>query len=110
MGGMKLAALLLAAVLTTACIHPMPNPGQVVLSCAMDAAKDPHIKEQILDALTQGNFESILLGLLNPALGITEATVLCIIHSFIGTLGADPSRAAQYQHARAYLLARGVQL
>jgi hypothetical protein len=100
--------LLLLASLDNACIHPMPNPGQVVISCGWDAVSDPRIKQEILDALAQANFEAAILSLINPGLGITEAFVICFLKSYLATpgAGADSVRA---QHARAYLQRRGVQ-
>ena len=106
---MKALALLLLAASCDACIHPMPNPGQVVISCGMDAVKDPAIRQEILDALAQANFESAVLALINPALGITEAVVLCFIKSYLATPGAHVgAESVRAQHARAYLERRGV--
>ncbi len=90
-----------------ACLHPVPNPGQVVISCTMDAVKDPKVLDAVMNALAQPNFEAALLGLIDPAIGVTAEVVACVLHSFLGKLGADPAKSQQYSRARTYLSHHG---
>jgi hypothetical protein len=106
---MKTILALLTVLVAAGCAHPLPTP-QVLLSCAIDAAKDPKFRDALLNALAQPNFEAAVFAILSPALGWTEAAAICVIDSMLGRLGADPARTVQYEHARAYLTARGVVL
>ncbi len=99
----------LVIVLTTAsaCVHPLPNPGAVVLTCTMDAVKDPALRDAIFNALAKADFASAIASLINPALGVTAEVVACVLHSFLGKLAGDPANAGRYQRARQYLESHG---
>lgn len=103
-------ALLLLATLLGACVHPTPNPGQVVLSCVTDASKDPKLLDALLDALAKPNFMTAITSLIDPALGWTAEVVACALHSFLGKVAATPTNALERQHARAYLKAHGYEV
>jgi hypothetical protein len=107
---MKTLAVLLLATITSACIHPTPNPGTVLVSCARDATNDPKLLDALLDALAQANFMAAITSLINPAVGWTAEVVACALHSFIGRVSATPGNALEREHARAYLRARGYEV
>lgn len=91
------------AFLIGSCVHPLPNPGAVVVSCTMDAVKDPAILDAVMAALSQPNFAAALASLVNPAIGVTTEVIACILHSYLGKLSADPHHPERYQRARTYL-------
>ena len=109
-----LTLVLLAAVVTPACVHPTPDPGTIVVSCVTDASKDPKLLEALLNALAQPNFIAAITSLISPALGWTAEVVACALHSFLGVAndkpGATPVGATEREHARAYLRVRGYQV
>jgi hypothetical protein len=107
---MKLFALLLLVTTTAACVHPAPNPGTVLVSCATDATKDPKLMDALLEALGKANFMAAITSLIDPALGWTAEVVACTLHSFLGKVSATPTNAVEREHARAYLRARGYQV
>lgn len=101
-------ACLLAAILAaSACPHPPPNPGQIVVSCTMDAVKDPAVIARVMDALAQPDFRAKIAGIIATIPGVTGEVVACIIRSYLGQMGADPARAQQYERGRAYLREHG---
>jgi hypothetical protein len=105
--------LLLAAVaaspslLLLGCPHPVPNPGQVVLSCTMDAVKDPKVLQAVMDALAAPDWRGKLASLIGVVPGVTGEVIACVLRSFLGQLGADPAKAQQYSRARTYLHEHG---
>lgn len=102
-----LAVLALAAI---ACPHPPPNPGQVVLSCAMDAVKDPAVINAVMTALAAPDWRGKLAALVGAVPGVTGEVIACVLRSFLGHLGADPARAPEYSRARAYLGEHGYEV
>jgi hypothetical protein len=107
---MKPIALLLLLATSEACVHPAPNPGTVVVSCARDATNDPKLLDALLEALGKANFMAAITSLIDPALGWTAEVVACALHSFLGKVSATPTHELERQHARAYLAARGYQV
>lgn len=106
---MRVPRFLLLALLATAC-PPLPNPGQVVVSCTMDAVRDPHVVQAVIDALAQGDFRAKLAGIIATLPGVTAEAVGCILRHLLGQLSADPSKAQQHQRARTYLLEHGYEV
>jgi hypothetical protein len=109
--GMRaLLPVLLTLLLTSSCIHPLPNPGQVVVSCTMDAVHDPALRDAVFKALASANFAAALANLISPAVGATAEVIACILHSYLGKLSADPNKTLQYQRARSYLREHGYEV
>lgn len=114
MGGMSLLRVVALALLVTApafligsCVHPLPNPGAVVVSCTMDAVKDPAVIQAVMNALAKSDFASAIASLINPAIGVTGEVIACILHSYLGKLSADPQHPERYSRARSYLQDHG---
>ncbi len=110
---MKLACSLartLALLALVGCLHPMPNPGQVVVNCTMSAVQDPAVIAKVLDALAQPDFRSRLAGLVGVVPDVTAEVIACILRSYLGQLSADPGKAQQYQRARTYLTEHGYEV
>jgi len=102
----RIATMLLAAVLATgsACAHV--NPGQVLLSCGLDADKDPRVIQAVLDALKAPNWQARLKAVIADLGPVGDEVVVCIVNAFLtnpGAFGADPTAVA---HARAFLQSR----
>lgn len=95
------------AALSVACPHPIPNPGQVVVSCAMDAVNDPAIRKAVLEALAKDNWREALKDVALTFAGGASEVVACILQSYLGQFGADPAKAKQYERARSYLHEHG---
>lgn len=103
--------LAFAGVLTQpACLHPVPNPGQVVINCSMSAVQDPAVVAKVLEALTQPDFRSRLAGLIGVVPDVTAEVIACILRSYLGQASADPSKAKQYGRAHAYLAEHGYEV
>lgn len=111
---LRLVALALLITTPTvfigSCVHPLPNPGAVVVSCTMDAVKDPAVINAVMSALVQPGFAAILASLVNPAIGVTTEVIACILHSYLGKLSADPRHPERYQRARIYLHDHGYEV
>jgi hypothetical protein len=107
----RIAALLIAAVLATgaACAHF--NPGQVLLSCGLDAAKDPRVIQAVLDALKAPDWQVRLKAVIADLGPVGEEVVVCIVNAFLanpGAFGAAPADPATIAHAKAFLQSRSV--
>lgn len=102
-----LLAVALPSSILPACGHLPPNPGQVAVSCTMEAVHDPAVIERVLAALEQSDFRSKLAGIIATIPGVTSEVVACIVRSFMGRLGADPARAKSYANAHTYLQEHG---
>lgn len=107
---MRNCPLPLLLLLTLGCPKPLPDPGQVVLSCVMDAAKDPKLIDAVMNALAQPNIAAALLALVNPAIGATWEAIVCVLHSYVGKRSADPEHPERYQRARKYLIDHGYEV
>jgi hypothetical protein len=103
--------LFLAAILFLgACLHPVPDPGAIVISCTMDAVKDPKLVDALTHALQQSDWRTAIMSLINPAAGVTAEVVACVLKSLLGRLGVDPTRTQETRRARTYLTEHGYQL
>jgi hypothetical protein len=105
-----LAAYLVVAVVVLGCPRPLPNPGQVVLSCVMDAAKDPALRDAVMNALAQPNWAAAIASLIVPGVGATAEAIACILNSFLGKASADPAHPELRQRAREYLKSHGYEV
>jgi hypothetical protein len=103
---LALLAIALPSLALPGCAH-VPNPGQVVVTCAMDAVNDPAIRRAVLDALTQENWRLALTQVALTLAGGASEVIACILHSYLGQFGADPASAKQFARARAYLTEHG---
>jgi hypothetical protein len=99
----RLAALSVFLALP-GCAHV--NPGQVVLSCAMDAAHDPRVIQAVVEAFSQPNWEAAIAKVVLELGPVGEEVVVCIAQSLIihPQTGAGDSVQA---NARAFLGKRG---
>jgi|SRR5579862_2579159 len=86
------------------CAHV--NPGQVVLSCAMDAAKDPQTIDAVIKALHAADPEAALVTLIASLGPVGEELVVCIVESLVTnpTPSADPT---VIRNGRTFLSKRG---
>jgi hypothetical protein len=107
---MRLARIVLLALVAAACPHPLPNPGQVVVTCTMDAVRDPNVQRAVLDALLEPTFRAKLAGLIGTIPGVTAEVIACVLRSYLGQLGADPAKSQQYTRARTYLHEHGYEV
>lgn len=106
----RIAAYLVVAVLALGCQHPIPNPGQIILSCAMDAVNDPVIVNAVLKAIANGDWPSAVASIIGRVPGATAEVIACVLQSFLTRVGADPAKAVQREHARAYLQQHGYEV
>jgi hypothetical protein len=101
-------ACLVAVSLAIGCANP--NPGRVVVGCAMDAVSDPTVIQAVMAALAAPDFRTALAALMVPAGRITAEVVACVLQSLMSgntKLGAPPLQTEQRARARAYLTERG---
>jgi hypothetical protein len=106
----RLTAYLIVSALVLGCPRPLPDPGTVIVSCTMDAVKDPKVVQAVMNALGQPNFAAALAALISPALGITSEVIGCILHSYMAKAGADPGQPELRQRAREYLKSHGYEV
>jgi hypothetical protein len=106
----ELVVLVTLAGCTPGCVRPLPNPGAVVVSCTMDAVRDPKIVDAVMDALARPDFAAALASLISPAIGVTGEVIACILHSYLGKLSADPQHPERYGRARSYLQSHGYEV
>ncbi len=82
MMGFAIACFVAAAVFATSCRLPPPGTtGRKLIDCATDAVKQNGIGliAPVNTCLTGGDVQSCLLGLINPAAGITYDVLACVV-------------------------------
>jgi len=92
-----------AFLLLAACPHPLPNPGQVVLTCGMAEASDPKVVQAVLDALAAPDFRGKLAALVGALPGVTAEVIACVLESYLGRPAATPEDNGRHERARTYL-------
>lgn len=103
---MKLLVLLVALA---GCAH-VPNPGQVILSCALDAVKDPRVQNAFVAALSSGNWQAAVAALIATLGPAGEEIAICVISSFVQSPAPGAAASAAAEHGREFLRSRGVVL
>lgn len=117
--------LLLLTLFLTACPHPPPGPGEPpgIIQCGTEAVQThwpqvlPAVNACLVDA-ADGAWVSCLVGLISPAVGITEAVIACLVQdrqaSFADAASRNPgdvrssrgqTRAAEFIRKRHYQFA-----
>jgi hypothetical protein len=114
---MKIFALVLL-VAVAACPKPTPTGGVVgkVVDCSVQGVRDNALQlvPLVNDCLTGGGWTGCLLGLIKPAVGITEDVIACVVQSSESSYAraartnpGDTVSTTAAQNASRFLLERG---
>ena len=106
----RIATCIVLAASLVACVHPLPHPGQVVISCAMDAVHDPKVINAFLQALGAPNWQAAVADVIAGLGPAGEEIAVCVISAYVNNPSTVPRAApAALDHGRAFLASRGVQ-
>jgi hypothetical protein len=114
----RILAVLLGLSAVAGCPQPMPGPGHPgIIDCSTQAVRDFGIPliPKINDCLVGvGGWTGCLIGLINPAVGITEDVIACVVKSSGKQFGeaadankADTVSSAAASHAKMFLSEKG---
>lgn len=104
--------LVLAAglgLLLPACPAGCPGGPKRLIECSGEAIATNAAKVQsaVVACLSGGGTTACLLGLINPAAGITEDVIACLVRAEASKLAVEPEDVGRSERARSFLRERG---